>query len=325
LSAARPLWGNLAALAWAREPILLDRMLRRRGVPSPKVHETGLFLRSDVRWLLKPKYCTGGIDIRFHRPGLAFEKRKDREYYYQEYIEGAPCAAIYVGTNAQAIFLGLTRQLVGEPWLHASPFHYCGSLGPLPLSQPLQDRLHLLGQVLQEGPRGMAFLESLMQTSLAELRTTLKNGCGLRGLFGVDCILREDVAWPVEVNPRYTASVEVLEYGAGVPAMALHWAAFYADAPAVNAKSQAAGVVGKAILFAREALTFPDDGPWMATLREPGPIDEMPAFADIPHAGEPIEARRPILTFFARATSEAACLAELKAIAADLDRWLFNR
>jgi len=60
-------------------------------------------------------------------------------------------------------------------------------------------------------------------------------------------------------------------------------------------------------------------------LRSPGPVEEMPAFADIPHAGERIQERRPILTFFARAESEAQCLEQLRAIAADLDHWLFER
>src|SRR5262249_38988627 len=119
--------------------------------------------------------------------------------------------------------------------------------------------------------------------------------------------------------------VEVLEYGAGVPAMALHRAAFDPEAPTACPKQRAAGMVGKAILFARAPVTFPSDGPWTPTLRSPGPIEEMPAFADVPHPGERLEARRPILTFFARADTEAACLEQLKAIAADLDRWLFQR
>ena len=47
---------------------------------------------------------------------------------------------------------------------------------------------------------------------LQQLGLDLARGCGLRGLFGVDFVLSEGVPWPVEINPRYTASVEVLEY-----------------------------------------------------------------------------------------------------------------
>jgi predicted ATP-grasp superfamily ATP-dependent carboligase len=63
----------------------------------------------------------------------------------------------------------------------------------------------------------------------------------------------------------------------------------------------------------------------MAELRSPTPVREMPAFADLPAAGERIEAGRPILTFFARAGSPSACKDALRGIAEDLDRWLYLR
>jgi predicted ATP-grasp superfamily ATP-dependent carboligase len=205
-----------------------------------------------------------------------------------------------VAHAGQARLLGATRQLTGEGWLHAAAFHYCGSLGPLSLVAAEQDILHCLGNILAVR-------------------------CGLSGLFGVDYILRDGIPWPVEVNPRYTASVEVLEYGAGVPALALHRSSFVPIGPVPDANSHESGVVGKAILFARAPLVFPNEGPWSDALRSPASIEAMPAFADIPHAGEHIDRRRPILTFFARAESAGACLDQLKAIAADLDRWLFER
>src|SRR5262249_28035490 len=82
--------------------------------------------------------------------------------------------------------------------------------------------------------------------------------------------------------------------------------------------------LGKAILFARETLTFPEDGPWLPALRCPPPAWEAPAFADIPVAGARIHAGRPVLTFFAHGDSEAACLVRLREIAADLDSRLFG-
>lgn len=323
LACNRVLWGNRAsAVNLTRDPAFLAGILRSEGLPAPHVRPTGGAMPRSGRWLIKPKRGAGGAGIRFFSidPECARTGRRgllgtvhvliqdasrvllaDRSsHYLQEFIEGNPLAAVFVGENGHCRCLGATRQLVGVDWLHAKPFQYCGSIGPVALTIELNGRIERLGSALE--------------------RFGL-----LRGLFGVDCIIRASAPWPVEVNPRYTASVEVLEYGAGVPAMALHRAAFDADAPAPCAKPRAAGMVGKAILFAREALTFPGDGPWMTTLREPGPIDEMPAFADIPHAGESIGGRRPILTFFARAATEDACLAELKAIAADLDRWLFRR
>jgi predicted ATP-grasp superfamily ATP-dependent carboligase len=110
----------------------------------------------------------------------------------------------------------------------------------------------------------------------------------------------------VEVNPRYTASVEVLEYATGLPALALHHG------------------TGKAVLFARQALRFPRRGPWAEVLRAPPPVEEMPPFADLPGADQPIEAGRPVLTLFARGDSLAECEARLRETAAELDRWLYG-
>jgi predicted ATP-grasp superfamily ATP-dependent carboligase len=210
-------------------------------------------------------------------------------YRLHEYIEGEARAALYVARVGGTRLLGVTRQLVGEPWLHAAPFQYCGSVGPLSLNGPERAALERLGDVLA-------------------------TGCGLRGLFGVDGIWCDGTFWPVEVNPRYTAAVEVLEEATGLAALAWHRRAFDADAPNPPEPSRPNGVVGKAILYARQALTFPSDGPWRDTS----------AFADIPDAGQRIEARRPVLTMFARAADVTSCLDALKATATRLDWQLAN-
>src|SRR5262249_3860932 len=85
-------------------------------------------------------------------------------------------------------------------WLHAPAFSYCGSISFTP-SPELGRQVHQLGEVLARA-------------------------CGLLGIFGIDFILHDDVSYLIEVNPRYTASVEVVEHATGVAALALHRAAF---------------------------------------------------------------------------------------------------
>jgi predicted ATP-grasp superfamily ATP-dependent carboligase len=298
LAALRPLWGNdAAALACVRSPLGLAARLAREGVPCPEVRlpETGA---PAGRWLVKPVRGAGGVGIRFWEEGAPLPRKG---HFLQEYVAGEPCAALYCGDGRSATFFGATRQLVGAPWLHAAPFHYCGSLGPLSLSPPLRAALQRLGDVLAAG-------------------------CRLRGLFGVDFVLRGGVPWPVEVNPRYTASVEVLEYARCFPALAWHRRAFEAGGPEPPMPSEGPpqAVLGKAILFARAPLTFPADGPWLPTLRRAAPATEVPAFVDIPPAGQRIEGGRPILTLFAAGASLAACEQRLQETAADLDRWLYQ-
>jgi predicted ATP-grasp superfamily ATP-dependent carboligase len=295
IAAKRPLWGiGRDALVQMRDPGIFYSM----AVPCPAICCTHHCETPRGLWLLKPRLGSGGIGIRFwggSKPTLALLKT----HYLQQYIEGTPAAAIYLGDGCRSRLLGVTRQLVGETFLHAGPFQYCGSIGPLPLGAELESALERLGDLLAAR-------------------------CKLRGLFGVDFILRDGVPWPVEINPRYTASVEVLEYGGGVPAIAQHRAAFEPTAEPENARPRPPGMVGKAILVAREALTFPESGPWSKSLDSPGLIQDMPDFADIPHPGERIEARRPILTFFTRADTETECLERLKGIAAELDSLLYR-
>jgi uncharacterized protein len=130
-------------------------------------------------------------------------------------------------------------------------------------------------------------------------------------------VLRDDAPFPVEINPRYTASVEVLEYATRLPALALHRDAFL-GAPKLKGHT-ANDFVGKAIYFAPHTLTVPEDGPWMETFRHPPAIDSMPEFADIPAAGEVIKQGRPVLTCFARAADERLCRETLRGIARSLD------
>jgi predicted ATP-grasp superfamily ATP-dependent carboligase len=287
-----PLWGNGAAvLRRVRSPFEVSRVLRRAGLPCPAV------LRSNAppgtgRWLLKPIAGAGGAGIQLWN-GAASPPGFKRPSYFQALVEGDSYAAAFVAESASARLLGVTRQLVGVAWLHAAPFHYCGSVGPL---EP----------------------DPAQRLAYEALGTALARGFGLRGLFGVDCVVRDGVPYPVEVNPRYTASVEVHEYATGLRALAMHRRVFDPEAPEPPGPHAPAGVVGKAILFARAPLCFPD---WPNPL--PG-VDTLPSFADIPIPGTVIEAGRPVLTLFRRAATVDDCLSELRRQAADLDRRLFG-
>jgi predicted ATP-grasp superfamily ATP-dependent carboligase len=293
----QPLWGNPAAvLRRVRSPFEVRDAFAAAGLPCSAVWVDDAAPPADGRWLLKPRHGAGGSGI---RPWTGQAPLPRWPFYWQEFIAGESCAALYVGDGQTARLLGVTRQLVGEPWLHAAPFHYCGSVGPLPLGPPLRQ-------------------------AFADLGATLGRAFGLKGLFGVDCVLRDGVPYLVEVNPRYTASVEVIEYATGLPALALHRQAFEPAAPLPAADSPG-GVVAKAILFARAPLRFPDCGTW-STWTTPFPgVEIMPTFADIPPPGAPVEAGKPILTLLRRAPTEEDGLDELRRLAADLDRRLFGR
>jgi predicted ATP-grasp superfamily ATP-dependent carboligase len=293
----RALWGNgPGVLAKVRDPFFLATVAQAVGLPTPVVKRPSARSPGPGRWLVKPLRGSGGSGIRVY--SAADPPRPSSGVYLQQYIEGQPAAALYLSTGRSVHALGLIFQLVGKSWLHAAPFHYCASIGPMPPGTWVREVLERLGLVLAAAS-------------------------GLRGLFGIDGVLQDRNFWPVEVNPRYTASVEVLEYATGLPVLAWHRRAFLDGAPPPPVPAPA-DWLGKAVLFAPRDLVFPIDGPWGKVLRRPPPVEQMPAFADIPHIGERIAAGRPVLTFFARAATLAGCADALEQTAGDLDRWLFG-
>jgi uncharacterized protein len=166
-----------------------------------------------------------------------------RGMFLQERVEGTPGSVLFDGDRV----LGATRQLIGDPAFGASGFLYCGNI--------VVDRL-------------------------PDVLPALGCGLGLRGAFGIDFIARDGVAVPIEVNPRYTAAMELIER-----------------------QKMVVGTVGKAIVYARRAVTVGDTREWLG--------DD--SVADIPVPGTRVPAGRPICTVFASGQDIEECYARLVA------------
>jgi predicted ATP-grasp superfamily ATP-dependent carboligase len=217
--------------------------------------------------------------------------------YYQERIAGPSLAAVFVAARGDAgptaTLAGVTRQWIGRP---GCPFAYSGSLGPQPIT-----------------PRARARIEALGRLLAAEF--------GLVGLFGVDLILHGGEPYPVEVNPRYTASVEVIELALRRSLLAEHARACDPGAGALLGVVPAAprvppGVVGKLIVYAPTACRFPGIAEGRPPADDPFAV---PRTGDLPDPGTCSEAGAPVLTLFARGRSLAACRLQLQRRRA---RWL---
>jgi predicted ATP-grasp superfamily ATP-dependent carboligase len=193
----RPLLGNGGkALRTVRDPWKLAAGLARGGFAMPEMRRSAAGLPRDGTWLRKAIRSAGGIQTSTWDAGND-AAASVRGWYFQRRVEGLACSAVYVMAGGRAALVGATRQLVGETWTGASGFRYCGSNGPL----PLDIRLH---------------------ATLGRLGDCLAGEFELRGLVGVDFLLSGQTVWPVEVNPRYTASVEVLERSLGIAAIGWH-------------------------------------------------------------------------------------------------------
>jgi predicted ATP-grasp superfamily ATP-dependent carboligase len=118
----------------------------------------------------------------------------------------------------------------------------------------------------------------------------------------VDFVARDGVAWPVEVNPRHSASMELVEREWGESLFAGHVEAVHGALP--SRLPDPLGwrrVPGKAIVFARDDQVMQGGDALLAR----GDV------ADISADGTPLPRGAPICTVFAAGADRADCLATL--------------
>lgn len=298
LGAIKPLLGNDGeSLRAVRDPVALQAAAVDAGLSFPETLASSAGLPLDGSWLAKTYRGASGSGV-WSLDGADARQRDERERaVYQRRLAGESASAVYVVSDGGARLLGLTTQIVGEGADH--PWRYVGSIGPLPRRAEHDMQLAVLGEMLWRR-------------------------FGLKGLVGVDLILADGRTWVIEINPRYSASVEVLERAAGISAIATHVAACLLDAAgttldeALRPRTPSSKAVhAKRIFYApRDATVSPRFFAWAM---EQSALDaERCRLADIPASGETIPAGRPVLTVFATGDDLAQCQQGLDAIGAEV-------
>src|SRR5213593_1903113 len=205
LAAGRSLWGNSpAVLQDVRDPLLVSGVFRRRGFASPRVRTVfdsrqAASVKVSGAWLVKPLKSGGGHGIRVWRHGTGLR----RGCYLQEHVEGTPGSVVFVASRGGATPLGVSRQLIGEAAFGAEGYRYCGSIlsgAGDTRDRELVDRASALAAVAAE-----------------EFQVV--------GINGIDFIARQGIPHVLEINPRWSASVELAERAYGFSAFSAHAAA----------------------------------------------------------------------------------------------------
>lgn len=238
-------------------------------------------------WIRKPRASAGGHGISvFHQPPYP---PANEEYFFEELKPGLPQSAVYLANGESFRILGVTEQLIGAEWAGASEFQYCGSIGPIEVEPSPWE---------EYGQFGLA----------------MRSEFGLRGLFGVDAnLLSSGELMPIEINPRYTASIEVLERALPIQPIAWHVdACRHGRLPDYHWEPEdSCAAHGKVIVYAREAVTisqrFVD---WCQSENEHS--GDWPALADLPHVDTKIDKGQPVLTAFARGSCVESLRQELR-------------
>jgi uncharacterized protein len=291
LTGNRALWGNPPdVLRRVRDPIIVAATFRARGFAVPRLLNDPNDPNDPIDWLVKPLSSGGGHGIRRWR-----NSGPPSGYYVQQRIEGIPGSIVFVAAAGRAVPLGVSRQLIGDRRFGANGFRYCGSI-----LAPSADRQFASGSALTSAAHDLA------SVAAAEF--------GLVGVNGIDFIERSGVPYPIEINPRWSSSMELVERSLGVGVFAAH-AAACALGELPNSPRSPNGAVGKAVVFATNPCVAGDTDDWLADAN----------IHDVPHAGDPIAAGSPVCTVFAEAADAESCESMLveraRRIYANMRRW----
>ena len=293
LAATRPLAGNGAAqVACVRTPERLAGVVRRAGCRFPMTVRDPAGLPADGSFLCKPLASAGGQGVvRWYGQSAPM---RSGGWCWQQCISGQLLSVSLVLAPGHVDLLGICRQVTGYRGVAEGPFRFRGAI---------------------ELPPAWEARHCGLVERLKELGTLLASEAGLVGLVGVDFILsrtgRDEIPVVLEVNPRPTASMELIERRVGRSLAVRHLAACGLPTPAVRA-GQPGGTGttwAKEIVVARQAGTITPtwDQQVEAALVETRTAAEgdWPLLADRPVAGTQVKAGQPVVTVFAAAQASA--------------------
>jgi predicted ATP-grasp superfamily ATP-dependent carboligase len=310
LAARRPVIGvHPEVVRRVRDPIWFQQTLHAAGLSVP-VNSLRQPASDHQAWLQKPFRSAGGLRITRLQDAAdeqnANESADRDAVYWQREVTGVPMSAQFCATPGVppgVRLLGTSLQLVGWPGLGATGFQFCGNAGPVSASQTLKSQLLTAARALVRASR---------QLNVAQSRDG--SAVGLRGVFGLDFILRRGRAWFLEINPRITASHELYELQDPGTVLRQHFEAFHWSTPPRRSRRRTKrspahdrSCMARLIVWARESMIAPQDlRPWL--LPRSSSVRSSVEFADIPRAGSHISAGSPLCSVIVRAESLPALL-----------------
>jgi hypothetical protein len=249
----------------------LFRELRRRNVPFPGTEiiaadEAKEIIKSERNWLIKPIKSGGGHSIYDRQNILEMEEPRSK-VLLQEYIEGKPVSSTVICAEEGCFCTGSTEQIVGTFF---NKYRYAGNIAPL--------------------DEGKEVIEKIEETSCK-----ISHAFKLKGSNGIDFILKNGEPYVLEVNPRITGSMEVLERAHGTNILDLHVKACLKENFDLKVK-KSGKFWSKKILFADRDIIYKE---------------RLDFIKDVPHYGERIDKESPICTVLGEGKTRGECCADL--------------
>ncbi len=249
-----PLWGISGQLLGdLRDPLWLAKQCDQHGIPFPET----LIAKNQLEgsWLAKSYRHSSGLGVRQLATESDWQEAERNSWYAQQRVGGRSCSAAFRIDDDGSILLGFAIHLVNDE-------------------------------------KEWSFRGAVVTNPTAEQHKTLcKIGdwlyaTGARGIVGIDFIDSGDELWLLEVNPRYTATIELFEKT---------YDAYCFDRNSFQSYKETSDHWGKLIYYSKQPVIIKNDlHEWIDSLTED-------CFcADIPHINVVIEEGQPLMTLFAK-------------------------
>jgi hypothetical protein len=256
-----------------RDPTILLDIASRVGLQAPPTytHKTlpnrqsfvhsSTDLLKNADWLWKSSNKGGGLGVsRLHTQAeWDYFFSQTGSDYLQQVIPGVPYGAtIIISANGKGEFVGACRLLTASDQVEhleisqtsTSQIQYVHTS---PRSRP--DFPYLFA-----GALGPCYIPADVQQKLLRLAEACFHEFGIKGWFQIDFILDSNQqAWILEVNPRWSATMEIYERSLGLSLTAKHIQAWGVEVPVHAPNRRAQGLVcWKEVIYAESDFLWTD-------------------------------------------------------------------
>lgn len=187
-------------------------------------------------WLIKSRSGAGGLGVR----KFAGEPPQASEYL-QRSIAGEVLGVTFVNVEDRSHIAGCMKSWTEDAFWGPMPFIYRGSVGPIPLSVDEQE-------------------------ILLNFANIVRAATGLQGIWQADFVRNQKGWWLLEINPRWSGSMELLEVAYGISLVAQHVAAVSGrrhsamstidwNEHSMRCRAPIGCTIGKVVRYARSELT----------------------------------------------------------------------
>ncbi|MFL2870793.1 MAG: ATP-grasp domain-containing protein [Pirellulaceae bacterium] len=228
--------------------------------PGSELTNTGYINSGPPIWLSKPRLSAAGQGVQVSRT----KPPANPDRLVQLFIPGPTYGAACISNGSETQILGVTRHLRMSRRLGTARFQYCGSVGPMLVAEPLN-------------------------TAISTMANEIALRCSIVGLFGLDFKVWDNQLWLLEINPRFTASMDLLSNGADTNIIQQHIDACHNKPLTQMPNSHRFETIKtRAILFAKSPTRFISS------------CNTLDYLADIPDNNALINVGNPICSVYGR-------------------------